>query len=305
LLQTERLLLDPLEPSDAADLHASWSDPETLRHWHLVPSRSLQESRDRLGAMLERERSCEWAIRLAKDAPAIGHVGWIDARPGGRSPFGYLLHKDHWGRGYAALAALGHGFEELGVAGAELWIYQDNARSVRVAEKVGCSFRGRFVGFNVMRGEQIPTLVYGVTAREFGARSPAPDPVAFYDVHPVIEVCDVQAAVDFYCGRLGFQLDWSLGDPPGAASVSRIDWQPLGATIRFTLTPDEPSARPGWLSIGVDDVDRLHDEYLAAGVEISQPPTGQPWGLREMEIVDCHGQRLSFVTPVRSRVTRG
>lgn len=302
-LTTERLTLRPLVQADAPQLHRVWSDADALEHWHRPPSKSVEESASILAAMRTREAALEWAICL-RDAPArdalIGHVGFLTAHPGRRCPFGYILRRDVWGRGFAteaARAALRHGFEAAGVSGAELWIYAGNRGSVRVAEKLGARLRGQFRAFNAARGALFETWVYGITAAEAGvAQTPSPaTPV--YDVQPVIVTTDVARAVAFYCGRLGFTLDWAAGDPPVAASVSRGDWTPQRATLRFVRVAEAPACRPGWLAFNVHDVDALHREFVAAEVSVEAPPESMPWGFREMEVVDRDGQRLRFASP--------
>jgi len=123
----------------------------------------------------------------------------------------------------------------------------------------------------------------------------------------VLETADVARSVEFYCARLGFALEWSYGAPPNAASVHRRHWQPLGVSIRFTRVSHEPLARPGSLAITVSDVDRVYEELLAAGVEVPAPPQDQPWGLRELALLDCDGNRLRFIgAPARKEpVTSG
>ena len=52
-----------------------------------------------------------------------------------------------------------------------------------------------------------------------------------------------------------------------------------------------------WVYYGVDDVDRLHEEYLAAGAEIRQEPADRPWA-REMLVADLDGHVLRIGGPV-------
>jgi RimJ/RimL family protein N-acetyltransferase/catechol 2,3-dioxygenase-like lactoylglutathione lyase family enzyme len=307
-LSTERLRLRALRVDDAEALHPAWSDPETLRYWHRIPRTDLRETEAVLHQMVASEAACEWAICEAGSDTAIGHVGLMGARRGRRAAFGYLLRKEHWGRGYAAEAshaALRHGFGALGLAGTELWIYRGNTRSVRVAEKLGCTVRGQFVAFNVERREALRVLVYGISAAEFGAADPARDPVGVYGVEPVIESTDVEASIRFYCERLGFGLDWRVGEPALAASVSRGDWTPLRAVLRFVRVDAEPAARPGALAFGVEDVDRLCAEFRTAGAQIEEPPEDKPYGLREFSLRDCHGHRLRFAGPPLSSRAHG
>ena len=47
-----------------------------------------------------------------------------------------------------------------------------------------------------------------------------------------------------------------------------------------------------WMSIFVDDVDALHEEYKSSGAVIRQPPTNIPWSVREMNVRDPDGHRF-------------
>lgn len=48
-----------------------------------------------------------------------------------------------------------------------------------------------------------------------------------------------------------------------------------------------------WLQ--VRDVDATHAELVADGVEVLRPPTDEPWGLREMWVVDPDGVRIALI----------
>jgi uncharacterized glyoxalase superfamily protein PhnB len=43
------------------------------------------------------------------------------------------------------------------------------------------------------------------------------------------------------------------------------------------------------MSIFIDDVDVLHEEYKASGAIIRMPPTNLPWQTREMNVIDLDG----------------
>ena len=53
-----------------------------------------------------------------------------------------------------------------------------------------------------------------------------------------------------------------------------------------------------WVSIWVDDVDAVHERALAAGLEITHPPTDEPWNVREFHVrhPDGHVFRISHAT---------
>jgi uncharacterized glyoxalase superfamily protein PhnB len=45
----------------------------------------------------------------------------------------------------------------------------------------------------------------------------------------------------------------------------------------------------------VEDVDELHMELVAKGVQIAMEPTDQSWGNREMYVADADGNSIRFV----------
>jgi uncharacterized glyoxalase superfamily protein PhnB len=49
------------------------------------------------------------------------------------------------------------------------------------------------------------------------------------------------------------------------------------------------------MSIWVDDVDAVHRVCLERGIEVTFPPTDEPWGVREMHVrhPDGHVFRIS------------
>ena len=106
---------------------------------------------------------------------------------------------------------------------------------------------------------------------------------------PILNVRNVPASIEHYVNVLGFKKDWDWGNPPTFAAVSRDK-----VSIFFC---EGGQGHPGtWLSIFVEDVDALHEEYKASGATIRQPPTNFPWGMREMNIEDPDGHRLRMGT---------
>lgn len=100
------------------------------------------------------------------------------------------------------------------------------------------------------------------------------------------------ASVAYYRERLGFEPTFAYGDPPGFGGVQRD-----GVEVFFCR---EGQGNPGtWMSLWVDDVDALHEEFRQRGAEIRQPPTTFDWGVREMNVGDPDGHRLRFSMPTR------
>jgi len=95
---------------------------------------------------------------------------------------------------------------------------------------------------------------------------------------------------------LGFKVDFTHGEPPIFARVSREK-----VMIQFGKSDDKyPSGSVKWYNIGLGHVDgpanmdELYQEFVARGVNITMPPTIQPYGLREFEIEDLNGIRIRF-----------
>lgn len=113
---------------------------------------------------------------------------------------------------------------------------------------------------------------------------------------PVIRVSSSVAAEKFYCEQLGFtkrstyRLDPSKDDPCYFVMVRG------GARIHV-------HSFPGGAPFGSDvqvlvaDVDALHAELVARGVEIRLAPTDQDWGNREMGVRDPDGNNIGFAMP--------
>jgi Glyoxalase-like domain len=90
-------------------------------------------------------------------------------------------------------------------------------------------------------------------------------------------------AVEHYLRVLGFSEDWRA---PSVVSVSRG---------RFALMLCEgDQGQPGtWVWFGVEDVEALHRELVAAGATVRLPPTNYPWA-QEIHVEDPDGHVLRF-----------
>jgi RimJ/RimL family protein N-acetyltransferase len=155
LIETERLKLRKPRLEDADDLLAYMGDAEVVRWIHAEPG-------DRATAVAAIER---WLA--AWDANGIGHfvvvragrvlgragfmvwdrIAWTpssfaDAGENAAVELGWALAREHWGHGYATEAALA-AREWIDREGVVSIIGVDNARSQRVAEKLGANPRER------------------------------------------------------------------------------------------------------------------------------------------------------------------
>ncbi len=107
----------------------------------------------------------------------------------------------------------------------------------------------------------------------------------FEGVVPILNVKNVPASMDYYVNKLGFSKKWDWGNPPTFACVVRDK-------VNIFLCQGA-QGRPGtWMSVFIDDVDALYEDYKKAGAIIRLPPTNMPWGTREMNVEDLDGHRL-------------
>lgn len=140
-LVTERLLLRRPGLIDAADLYAYTSDPRVTRYMVWRTHTSPSETVDFLESCVQRWDSGEefgWAIAVKPEQRAIGMIACRIEVP--QADFGYVLHRDFWGRGYAteAVQAVIGWLSQLPELD-RIWATCDaeNLSSARVLEKCG------------------------------------------------------------------------------------------------------------------------------------------------------------------------
>jgi len=112
---------------------------------------------------------------------------------------------------------------------------------------------------------------------------------------PILNVSNLAESFAWF-ERLGWQKGWHWGDPATFGGVCAGECEIFlcenaqggrGRSSRQqTSGPNGSDAeeRGVWLSIWVDDVDEIYRQCLDAGLEITWPPTDEPWGVREMHV---------------------
>src|ERR1700712_1252770 len=119
-----------------------------------------------------------------------------------------------------------------------------------------------------------------------------------------IYVLDQDQALDFYVGVLGLKVGtdadlgfmrWLTVAVPG--DTKEILLERPGAPAHDPATAEEvrnlvsKGAGGGWLAFTTEDVDALHAELVAKGVEVTDPPTTRDYG-RDMGIRDPFGNNI-------------
>jgi RimJ/RimL family protein N-acetyltransferase len=176
-LATPRLALRRLAAEDADALFTIHSDAQAMRFWSGAPWNDRAQAEGliaRAHATFESRTQIRWGIAPAAGGPLLGTCTLFsfDAQ-NRRAELGYILGRDHWGRGYAheALSAvLDWAFGPLGLHRVEADTDPRNAGSVRALERLG------FVREGLLRerwrvGDEISdTAFFGLLAREWLAR---------------------------------------------------------------------------------------------------------------------------------------
>ena len=147
ILQTKRLVLRPLELSDASGCLEGWtSDPRVTKFMIWTRHNSLADTK----AWLEEEVAARkgsdnytWGMVKKEGGALIGSGGFHYQREMGLYEIGYVLSYDYWGKGYtteAAQAMVEFAQKTLGVT--TLWGRHavDNPASGKVMEHVGFRF---------------------------------------------------------------------------------------------------------------------------------------------------------------------
>lgn len=101
---------------------------------------------------------------------------------------------------------------------------------------------------------------------------------------PVIPAEDLDANVQFYVEKLGFEKAFQNGDYVGI----RRD----GASIHIYHHTDRNLAENTMYRLSVQHIDALCEEFRANGLDVAV--TVQPWGTRDLPVIDPAGNCLTF-----------
>lgn len=170
--------LREIRTEDWAALAALLADPEAVRHTEFEPF-SEASARALVG----------WALVKAREEPRTAYVFGISPSPGGvlvgaatltvrdaalgEADIGFILGREHWGRGHATAAAdalLGLGFGRLGLHRITGECAPDNPASARVLEKVGMTREGCRQECYRQKGRWVDRLLYAILDHEWVER---------------------------------------------------------------------------------------------------------------------------------------
>lgn len=173
-LDTERLQLRQILPTDTEDMFAYASKKEVTRYllWSPHPTRAYTEKY--IAYLQERYRAgdfYDWAVVLKDTGRMVGTCGFTKFDVSSNSAeVGYVLNPSVWGQGYATealTAVLRFGFQKLHLHRAEACYLEENTASRRVMERAGMKFEGIRRDSIIVKGHYRNVGVCSVLAEEF------------------------------------------------------------------------------------------------------------------------------------------
>jgi len=173
-IETDRLVLRPLVPSDAPAIFAMRSDADLLKYWDAPPytdPRQAEEMVAKSQAAIADNAMLELGIELREVQGVVGTVclhtiHWASER----GEIGYTLAREQHGKGLmteALTALINFVFGEMGFRRLEADIHPDNGASRTVLERLGFQREGYMLERWNVAGDISDTEFFGLLARNW------------------------------------------------------------------------------------------------------------------------------------------
>lgn len=173
-LQTARLRLEPLQLLHAEALFPLFRDPEVMMYWHTSAHVSLAETQQ---AVEEMHASASWwVITPPNSDEVIGFTGFVSVEDSAPVGMGYLLAPAYQRRGLgreAVAVAIQHVFSTWNAAYVELWIFEENVRSLHLARALGFKHERTISRAGAGPQSQKPTGIFWLRQSQWHARHPS------------------------------------------------------------------------------------------------------------------------------------
>ncbi|MCE5235280.1 MAG: GNAT family N-acetyltransferase [Clostridiaceae bacterium] len=167
-LETERLILRPLNADDFEAVHAWASDPENTRYMAWGPNDEAQTK----GFLSAARPGKDFAVVLKATGEVVGSCGLYPDAALDTGELGWILRKAHWKRGYGTeLGAelIRYGFEDLKLRRITAPCAAVNYGSFRVMERNGMRREALHIKAFWARADKIwiDEAVYAILAEEY------------------------------------------------------------------------------------------------------------------------------------------
>jgi len=175
-LETERLVLREIVPSDAEDLFRIFSDEETMEYWSSRPFTSVGQAVRLIESISRQVREgtgIHWAITQRGDDRLIGKCGYNEWRKAHRrGDISYIVARELWGRGVvseAIRAVIDYGFDHMNLHSVEAGVTPGNDGSTRMLEKLGFCLEGHLRESFLVEDVFVDSLIYSLLRKDWTA----------------------------------------------------------------------------------------------------------------------------------------
>jgi RimJ/RimL family protein N-acetyltransferase len=174
-LEGDRIVLRPLEDSDASTLYENVKEYEMAR-WlinipHPYPEDGALEFINKSKELMEKGESYEMAIEFKETSEVIGVMSFCKVDQKHRNAeLGYWVAKDHRNKGIATEAAsalLAYGFKKLNLERIYAKCFVDNKPSKRIMEKLGMDYEGTFRHEVFKEDKFIDTIFFSILREDW------------------------------------------------------------------------------------------------------------------------------------------
>ncbi|MGD9117451.1 MAG: GNAT family N-acetyltransferase [Dehalococcoidia bacterium] len=149
-ITTERLILRPYRPEDAADIQRLIGERDVVATLANVPypyeDGMYQEWLGGRQESFETGKTVDFAVTHRQEGFLIGGTSLMNIdQPSERAEIAYWIGKPYWGKGYgteAARAVVKYGFETLGLHRINGRHFGNNPASGRILKKIGMKHEG-------------------------------------------------------------------------------------------------------------------------------------------------------------------
>jgi RimJ/RimL family protein N-acetyltransferase len=152
LIETPRLLLEPLDSARLEDFVALTADPDAMRYWAAGGPFTRDTAKRNFAASLARIHELDFGRRWVVSKESGAGLGFVDTKFFGDScedvspdevEIGWMVTPLAWNQGYATEAGSAicdEAFDRLELESIVAVHHPDNAASTRVIEKLGMPF---------------------------------------------------------------------------------------------------------------------------------------------------------------------
>jgi catechol 2,3-dioxygenase-like lactoylglutathione lyase family enzyme len=116
--------------------------------------------------------------------------------------------------------------------------------------------------------------------------------IQFLHTVPILRIFDLEKAKDFYCGFLGFKVDWEHRFEPGLPLYMQIS----RGDLRLHLSEHHGDGSPGvQIFVEMNGLEEFHREVTTKEYRFLKPGLNDEfYGARSMNVTDPFGNRIAF-----------